>query len=146
MERPTKKWWYLTEDFPLNFPVVFKHASSPSFDWLTDLTLESSSITTEDLLQLSRLNNVRNLIVQPASGAASALDDRILRSWAFDATHHGAFSKLEGMYIDEHPRVTDWSLQYLNDFPSLHTFCLHRCGVRNVRGPGKKVGWINRVE
>ncbi|KAK5125165.1 hypothetical protein LTR85_000841 [Meristemomyces frigidus] len=111
-------------------PQMLQLADSPSLAWVTDLTLEDR-ITSHDLLQVSKLRNVRNLHFYGNTKSNKGFTDAVFRSWADAAQQSHAFPELESVTVDA-PRyndrgisnITHWSLGQLWKFPALAIFRL----------------------
>jgi hypothetical protein len=116
-------------DARLLFPVL----NSPTYNWLVVLTLEDLNLGVDLLLSISQLRNVSFMSIfgQSRTTPEPGLSDRIVRSWAHDVSDHGAFSRLEAIFLDGQANVTAATMQHLNSFPRLETFCLNMCGVKS---------------
>ena len=101
-------------------------AASTSITWLTNLTIFEVNCSVDDLMYISELPNLRNLVVQEGSNDRSRLSDSIFREWAYSAQRYGTLSYLQTVFLAGQ-NVTSWCLQYLDQFPSLDTFCAFRC-------------------
>lgn len=116
---------------------------SPSFHWITFLTLSFITCTRTDLLQLSRLVNLGVLsICEDVNCSDIGLDDGIIRSWGRAAAESNAFSMLRVLTCRSQREITSRVLNYLNEFPSLALFAVEDCKI----GPQHKklalsLGW-----
>ncbi|MCJ1471065.1 hypothetical protein MMC07_009713 [Pseudocyphellaria aurata] len=116
---------------------------SPSFQWITFLTLSFITCSRTDLLQLSRLVNLGVLsICEEVSCSDIGLDDGIIRSWGRAAAESNAFSMLRVLNCRSQREITSRVLNYLNDFSSLAVFAVEDCNI----GPQHKrlalsLGW-----
>lgn len=133
-------------------------ASSPEMSWLTNLTVGSVAMDMGAALSISQIPNIRNIHIQACQPGIdrerSPFTDRLLRSWAADATDRGAMSLLEMIFMDDQLEITTNALRYLGAFPKLNMFTVRDCGINahsNATGrakivsAGQRVGWnLNR--
>lgn len=116
---------------------------SPSFHWVTFLTLSFITCSRTDLLQLSRLVNLGVLsICEKVICSDIGLDDSLIRSWGRAAAESNAFSMLRVLLCRSQREMTPRVLNYLNDFSSLALFAVEDCNI----GPQDKrlalsLGW-----
>lgn len=116
---------------------------SPSFHWITFLTLSFITCSRIDLLQLSRLVNLGVLsICEKVNCSDVGFDDSIIRSWGRAAAESNAFSMLRVLNCRSQREITPRVLTYLNDFSSLALFAVEDCNI----GPRDKklalgLGW-----
>lgn len=116
---------------------------SPSFHWITFLTLSFITCSRTDLLQLSRLVNLGVLsICEKVNCPDIGLDDSIVRSWGRAAKESNAFSMLRVLNCRSQREITPRLINYLNDFSSLALFAVEDCNI----GPQDKrlalsLGW-----
>lgn len=123
---------------------------SPSFHWLTFLSISNLPCSRTDLLQLFQLTNLGVLTVGQGvdcSGSGIGLDDSIIRSWArAAATSSGsAFSCLRVLNCASQQALSAKILSYLNDFPALALFTFGHCpgihhGLRD-KTEASRLGW-----
>ncbi|EME39779.1 hypothetical protein DOTSEDRAFT_91168 [Dothistroma septosporum NZE10] len=120
-----------------------KWATSTSIHWLTDLTLVELNCSIDDLMYINELRNLHNLVVQAGGNDRSHLSDSMLHEWAYSTRRYGTLSYLQTMFLAGQ-NITSWSLQYLDQFPSLDTFCAYRCrfgDYRDVDKTARQAGW-----
>lgn len=116
---------------------------SPSFQWITFLTLSNITISRQHLINLGNLVNVGVLtigtgVLTPDGG----LEDGVVRAWGRAAVEADAFSLLRVLNLRHQRHVTPKVFQYLHDFPLLSLFNLEDCSL----GPKDKqaamvAGW-----
>lgn len=122
---------------------------SPTFHWLTFLSISHLPCSRTDLLQLFQLTNLGVLTVGQGvncSGSGIGLDDSIIRSWArAAATSSGsAFSCLRVLNCVSQQGLSAKILPYLNEFPALALFTFDRCpGIHGPRerNEASRLGW-----
>lgn len=103
---------------------------SPTFHWITFLTLSFITCSRTDLLQLSRLVNLGVLsICEKVKCPDIGLDDSIIRSWGRAAAESDAFSMLRVLNFRSQKEITSKVLTYLNDFSSLALFAVEDCRI-----------------
>ncbi|CAK3988666.1 Hypothetical predicted protein [Lecanosticta acicola] len=73
-------------------------ATSHSFAWMTELTLQDASLTADDLLHIPNLRNLKNIQIIVSKTENAVFHDRIIRSWAEAVMKDGCFSKLESIF------------------------------------------------
>lgn len=106
-------------------------ASSPEMSWLTNLTLGSVDMDMNSALSISQIPNIRTIHIRACQSGIyrSPFTNRLLRSWAADATHRGAMSQLEMIFIEDQPEITTQALWYLSAFPKLRMFTVRNCRI-----------------
>jgi hypothetical protein len=127
-------------------PSLFGDHGSSSPIWLTNLTLQSVA-SPEYLAQVATLPGILNISILGDTDA-SAFTDRTLHSWADEAAK-GCFNKLEMIFVDGQNEITTNALRYLNAFPALDTFGVHRTGISDRKDAGRiarKLGWSRRQD
>lgn len=124
--------------------VIIKEVNSPALQWLVNLTLQTLECAPVDLLHISTLHNLRNLIIRGDAKASVCLTDSVMREWAFAARDKNALSNLQMIFADHHPDLTAWSIQHLGHFKQLDTFCALACGFeRRASYKAKELGWAS---
>ena len=117
--------------------------TSPSFNWITFLTLSHVSCSRADLVNISKLVNVGALTIgRDVSIGETGLDDSIVRAWSRAATEADAFSMLRVFACRFQKEITPRSFAYFNQFPALALFVVEDCNF----GPRDKeqarcLGW-----
>ncbi|KAL8902228.1 MAG: hypothetical protein Q9192_000103 [Flavoplaca navasiana] len=127
-DRPVNKMLVLSES-TTNLLECIMHIVSPSFQFITFLTLSNISCSRRDLIQLSRLTNLGMLRITtgyPDSTGVS-LEDRIIRAWGRAAAESGAFTKLRILVSKYQTHLTSKVFAYLRDFPALDVVVLDGC-------------------
>lgn len=122
---------------------------SPSFYWLTILSISQFPCSRTDLLQLFQLTNLCVLTVGQGvncSGSGIGLDDSIIRSWARAAANSSgsSFSCLRVLNCVFQQGLSAKILSYLNDFPALALFTFDHCpGIHGTREKNEaaRLGW-----
>ncbi|KAI9820837.1 MAG: hypothetical protein M1832_003470 [Thelocarpon impressellum] len=107
--------------------------ASPSFQWITLLSISTTSISRTELVNLSTLTNLGALDLtdpSPSTVTTPAVGDSLVRSWSRAVTESGAFSRLRVLVLRNHADVTARSLQYLSVFPTLVLLDASGCDVR----------------
>jgi hypothetical protein len=125
--------------------LVFPILSNPTCKWLVVLRLEDVTLTAGLLLSVPQLRNVSHITVLCQSYREASFSDRIMRSWAHDASTGNGFSRLETIFVEATDEVTAASLQHLNDFPKLETFCVSFADRTRPRyfDVNRSSGWID---
>lgn len=121
--------------------------TSPSFDWITFLTLSNITCSRVDLVNISKLTNVGALTIGKAvSIGETGLDDSIVRAWSRAATEADAFSMLRVLVCRSQKEITLRSFAYFNQFPALALFVVEDCnfGPRDNE-PARSLGWKYRT-
>lgn len=116
---------------------------SPSFNWITSLTLSNITCSRTDLIQVSRVVNIGTLSIGPNVQAPNiGIDDSIIRSWGRLAADSDAFTVLRVLSCRSQKEMTARIFNYLNQFPSLDLFKVEHC---NLAPQGKSLalqhGW-----
>jgi hypothetical protein len=128
---------------------------SPVQEWITNLELGNAPCTVDELISLSQIRNLHTLHIR-GFNARVPFSDRVIREWAHEAGKGKAFLKLEMMFIDNIPEITPLSLNHLNAFPKLDTFCVRDCSFtkkgandflgidsRGMSKHGMSLGWVS---
>ena len=103
---------------------------SPSFQWITFLTLSNITISRKDLINLGNLVNLGVLTI--GSGVLApdvGLEDGVVRAWGRAAVEADAFSLLRVLNLRHQRHVTPKVFQYLRHFPLLSLFNLENCSL-----------------
>lgn len=109
-------------------PDYIKPLLSPSFQWITFLTLSNITCSRHDLINVSKLTNIGALTIAHGVEAPDAgLDDSIVRAWARAATEAGAFSRLCVFACRAQRAITSQVFAYISQFPSLTMFVVEDC-------------------
>ena len=131
----------------MKLPNYIKPVTSPSFDWITFLTLSNVTCSRTDLIQISQLTNIGALTVGPAVQAPDiGLDDSLSRIWGRTAVTSNAFSMLRVLNCRSQREITPRAFEHFNQFPALATFNAEDCKL----GPQEKPmalqhGWKYRT-
>ncbi|KAL8780738.1 MAG: hypothetical protein Q9194_000740 [Teloschistes cf. exilis] len=98
-----------------------KPMTSPSFAWITFLTVANISCTRAELIQISRVANLGMLTIGPLRGEEIGLDNSLVRAWSRAASEAGAFSKLRILVLNDITcrALTSSVFTYLREFPAL---------------------------
>ncbi|KAI4260535.1 MAG: hypothetical protein LQ352_000231 [Teloschistes flavicans] len=101
-----------------------KPITSPSFEWITFLTLAHVSCTRTELIQVSRVANLGMLTIGPLLGEETELDNSLVRAWSRAASEAGAFGKLRILVFNDvsYPAITSSVFTYFREFPALAMF------------------------
>ena len=103
---------------------------SPSFRWLTFLTLSHITCRRSDLISLSQVLNLGALTIsQGILTPDIGLEDGVVRAWSSAAAETGAFSMLQVLNFREQKHITSKVFNYLNSFPSLALISFEDCSV-----------------
>lgn len=130
-----------------DFQRSIRRMNSTSFSWLTHLKLQNVLLSSSDLVEITGLANLQSIQLVASTWANTGFSDRIMQRWAESARSDGCFSKLEAIFVSGHERVTDWSLQLLNDFPALSAFVVYFCGIKSTpRSWTQQMGWHDGPE
>lgn len=116
---------------------------SPSFHWITFLTLSDIICSRSDLVQLYRLTNLGVLTIDHGVMCPDVgLDDSIVRSWSRAATESNSFSMLRVLNCRSQQNISSRLFEYLNSFPSLSIFNVEDCSIGyKDQLSSLKVGW-----
>ena len=128
----------------------FLDIRSPSFAWMSDLTLFDTDCSSLDLKQLVVLVNLQNLQIlysRRKSKGSQAFDDGVLGFLASHAASEGTFSRLEMLFVQDARKITSNALKCLNQFPALDTFCVCGTGIKAKHMTfSVKRGWVRDLE
>lgn len=101
---------------------------SPSFQWLTFLTLSNIICSRADLIAIAKLDNIGALTIGKGVQAPDfGLDDGIVRAWAAAATDAGAFRTLRVLACSHQYLVTPTVFEHLTRLPALNLFLVEAC-------------------
>lgn len=116
--------------------------SSPTFRWLVDLDLQTSTgYTRFDFLELPSLPNLGALNISRHHQDLD-IDDGIIRTWGMAAARQGKLTMLKVLVARNHLQVTARALEYLSWIKSLEIVDVTGCGVTRAENI-RKLGWIN---
>ena len=119
-----------------------KHIDSPSFHYITFLTLSNIDCTRSDLIQLSRLTNLGMLTVRNDGSSCVAFEDNIIRAWGRGASEAGAFTRLRILVCRFQFYITGKIFAYFQTFPALDLVLLDQCRVsREFTNHAKQHEW-----
>ncbi|KAL8870729.1 MAG: hypothetical protein Q9174_003289 [Haloplaca sp. 1 TL-2023] len=105
-----------------------QHGISPSFSWVTFLTVGQSSLLQDvDLLSISRLPNLGMLSLVDLG--REALRDSLVRAWSRAASEAGAFSKMRIFRCDSKNCFTSQTFFYLKALPVLRMLLFSRASL-----------------
>ncbi|TIA44007.1 hypothetical protein D6C79_06655 [Aureobasidium pullulans] len=127
--------------------LVIPAIESPSFDYLTSLTLvDQIADSTASLPLLSTLSNLASLHIIGASTSSaqtSMITDSTLRLWSKRAIHQSGFPRLKMLFLRFQLGVTETGLGELAGFKELEMCVTSRCGVKikEAKKIVKGVGW-----
>ena len=103
---------------------------SPSFQWLTFLTLSHITCLRSDLISLSQVLNLGALTIsQGILTPDIGLEDGVVRAWSSAAAEAGAFSMLRVLNFREQKYITSKVFNNLISFPSLALVSFEDCSV-----------------
>lgn len=106
------------------------HLISPSFRWVTFLTLSNITCSRTDLVHLSQSTNLGILNIGKGFKANNTgLDDSMIRTWMRAVVENNAFSMLHVLNCSYQREVTAKSFNYLAHFPSLAIINFAHCSV-----------------
>ena len=120
---------------------------SPTFGWITFLTLSHIICSRADLINISKLTNLGVLTIGPNLNAPEVgLEDNVVRAWERTATSTGAFSMLRVLNCRSQKQITPRVFKHMSQFPALALFNVEDCNL----GPGdksaaKRHGWKYRT-
>jgi len=111
---------------------LYALASSPSFTWLTNLSISTEHLPPTALAKLVELSNLRRVHIAelPHARPISVLTNDIVQGWARAAEDCSAFSKLDLLILYNCKLVTAKCLDSLSCFQGLREVCAHGCGIR----------------
>ncbi|CAF9907592.1 hypothetical protein IMSHALPRED_005580 [Imshaugia aleurites] len=116
---------------------------SPSFRWVTFLSLSDITCSRVDLVQISKLTNLGVLTIgRNLTTPDIGLDDSIIRSWGRTASSSRAFNLLRSLNCRSQKHITAGVFAHLNFFPALSLFNVEDCnlGSKN-RKEARHHGW-----
>lgn len=121
--------------------------TSPSFTWITFLTLSNVVCSRVDLVNVSKLTNLGVLTIgRGVWMGETGIDDSIIRAWSRAATEADAFSMLRVLVCRSQKEITPRSFAYFNHFPALALFIVEDCNFRpREKEPGRSLGWKYRT-
>ena len=128
-------------------PAYITPITSPSFNWITFLTLSNVICSRADLVNISKLTSIGTLTIGSAvSVRETGLDDSIVRAWSRAATEADAFSMLRVLVCRSQKEITPRSFVYFDQFPALALFIVEDCnfGPREKEQAGS-LGWKYRT-
>ena len=112
------------------FGEYIKPLVSPSFQWITFLTLSNITCSRHDLISVSKLTNIGALTIGHGVEAPDAgLEDSIVRAWGRAVTEIGAFSRLRVFACRAQYAITSQVFDYISQFPSLAIFAVEDCNI-----------------
>ena len=110
---------------------------SDSLSWRTVLTLASSFARVPELVEIANIKNLVALeiatpshpapVLDEAEPPLAALSDRIVRTWGELAQDVGAFAHLRVLVLSHQKDLSQLTLGYLRDFPSLQMVVAEDC-------------------
>lgn len=106
-----------------------RHIDSPSFHFITFLSLSDFSCSRSDLIHLSRLTNLGMLTIIARDSSWVSLEDSIVRAWGRAASESGAFSRFRILVCRFQTYFTGRVFTYFQDFPALDMILLDQCRV-----------------
>ena len=127
--------------------------NSATLDWLTCLRISPRQISTTDLIQISKLQNLAVLDLSDGrsnDGGQANFEERIVRTWAQLATSDQAFKQLRVLLFGWQSTLSTWSFHYLESFPSLCHFVITDCQKMHQRNrrewedDAAHYGWVAR--
>lgn len=103
---------------------------SPSFHWVTFLSLSNITCSRTDLVQISQLTNLGVLTIgRNVTTTDIGLDDSIIRGWGRIVTSSDAFSLLRVLNCRSQKNITAGVFAHLNQFPALSVFSVEDCNL-----------------
>lgn len=100
-----------------------KHLESPSFNWITFLSVSHITCSRTDLIKICDLANLGVLTIGEKVHAPDiGLDDSVIRSWGRIAANSDKFSSLRVLNCRAQRGVTPKVFEHLNQFPALSSF------------------------
>ena len=121
--------------------------TSPSFNWITFLTLSNITCSRADLVNVSKLTNIGALTIGRGVWIGeTGPDDSIVRAWSRAAAEANAFSMLRVLVCRSKKEITPRSFTYFNQFPALALFIVEDCnfGLRD-KEQARSLGWKYRT-
>lgn len=114
----------------MGFTHYITHLTSPSFRWVTFLTLSNITCSRTDLVHLSQFTNLGILNIGKGFKANNTgLDDSMIRTWMRAVVETNAFSMLHVLNCSSQREITAKSFNYLAHFPSLAIINFAHCSV-----------------
>lgn len=126
----------------MSLPSYIHALNSPDFHWITELHLSCVTYSRNDFVQISKLTNIRALIIGDGVKIEdSQFDNYMIRSWARAASELNAFSQLRVLGCRD-LRLTEQVFEYLGQFPSLRMVAFPQCDIAHgVWSIIKPLGW-----
>ena len=120
-----------------------KPTTSPSFNWITFLTLCNITCSRAELIQVTQLVNLGNLTIGPDIQAPDiGLDDSIIKAWARLTAESDVFSMLRVLNCRSQSNITPRVFTHLNQFPALALFTVEDCNLGPPEKPtALQCGW-----
>ncbi|KAL2045496.1 hypothetical protein N7G274_001924 [Stereocaulon virgatum] len=120
-----------------------KPMTSPSFSWITFLTLSNIGCSRATLIQVSQLVNLGNLTLGPGIQAPDiGIDDSIIRNWGRLAAESNAFSLLRILHVRQQKEITSRVFTHFNQFPALVLFNVEGCNLGSQEiATAQQHGW-----
>lgn len=125
----------------------FSRIDSPTYHWVTELSLNGLFFSTADVLAIPMLRNLSALAIDSGrieSSDKGIVNDRILRTWAEQATTTGAFPILRHICLRSQRAITHASFTHLNSFKALNSFSVTDCDIFKTHvciDSAKAAGW-----
>jgi len=121
------------------FAEYIKPLVSPSFQWITFLTLSNITCSRHDLINVSKLTNIGALTIGHGVEAPDVgLEDSVVRAWGRAAAEIEAFSRLRVFACRAQTAITSQVFDYISKFPSLTTFVVEHCNVGSRDRPSAR--------
>ncbi|MCJ1471622.1 hypothetical protein MMC13_000262 [Lambiella insularis] len=121
-----------------------KPINSPSFQWITFLSLSHLTCSYTDLINVSKLNNLGALTIDHGVEVSldKGVDDSLVRAWSRAATESGSFSRLLVIACRMQKIITARIFQYLTSFSALALFLVEDCNIGPKDKPlAQALGW-----
>ncbi len=126
----------------MGFKDYIPYLTSPSFRWVTFLTLSNITCSRTELVQLSKLTNLGVLTIGQGFKADDiGLDDGVIRYWMRATIESNAFRMLRVLNCRSQREITSKSLAHLAQFPSLAIVNFEQCRVGRDKIEALRWGW-----
>lgn len=109
---------------PDDVHTIFKHVTSPDFEWLVHLALEDGS-REGGWCVITELSNLASLMIYSTSRNgpySSGVTDRVIKAWSIAAKEEGALSLLRVLCLHDCRYISDSAFQFIDALPAL-TLC-----------------------
>lgn len=108
----------------VEFPFHVNQISSPSFEWITIMTLNEIALTLQDCIYLTKLPNLGALYLDNWLGAKENLTEVMVRAWSRAARENGAFKVLKLLVLWTPRELKPEMWRNLGHLPALRVLSL----------------------